>query len=313
MSWRGIGLLLCGYLCWQAGALAGWKTPREALDQRVTSVDFSIYYTLEGEHAFAPDVPAGKQRETVAAARLSALIEQLNQADRFFRETLGLRPPFSSARYAEAQGVDIHIIKLIDGKSGAAGDELKRFNYRHFPPRTKVLTIALSNKWRPTSLTPAHELFHTYQYGYTFFKTPWFLEGLARTSESLFRTPLATPSTTTLPTTLDELDGLLARSYTAAHFWRHLVGRCGSRWLGVMLTTNDRLDDEAARSRGIPIDDWPEYEQRTPENNPYLLRSLRETLAAPHCMAAETTEIRAFTSLVDAWLERSANRDRGGQ
>ena len=303
---RGWLLLL---VFWTLPALAGasWKTPREALDQRVTSVDFSIYYTLEGEHAFAPDVPAGKQRETVAAARLSALIEQLNQANRFFREILGLRPPFSSERYAAGHGIDIHIIKL-DGKSGSTGDELQRLDYRHFPQRSGVLTIALSNKWRPTSLTPAHELFHAYQYSYTFFKNAWFLEGLARASESFFLPPLAKPATTALPQSLDELDGLLARSYTASHFWRHLVERCGHSWLATMLAANDRLDDEAARSRGVPTPDWPEYEQRTPENNLYLLRGLLETLVAPHCSAADAAEIRAFTSLLNTWLERGTKK-----
>ncbi len=50
------GLLILFVLsAWYGSAWAGWKTPSEALDRRLASADFYIYYTLEGEHAFAPD------------------------------------------------------------------------------------------------------------------------------------------------------------------------------------------------------------------------------------------------------------------
>ncbi len=296
---RGAVILLLLSLCWLGHAQAGWKTPRETLDRRLASADFHIYYTLEGEHAFAADVPPGQRRETEARARLVALIEQLQRADRVYREKLSLRPPFASGRHATGLGIDIHILKL-DGKSGSTGDELHRFDYRHFPARTGVIAIALSNRWRPTSLTPAHELFHAYQYSYTFFKNAWYLEGMARASENFFR--LTQTVTVRLPDSLDELGTLLRESYEASRVWNRIIELCGPGVLAPLLESYDRLDGAAANARNIVPTDWPEDEQWAEANNAFLFRGLHDTLVAPHCSSAASTEIGAFRALLGAWL-----------
>lgn len=285
---------------WPAGA--SWKAPREALDRRLASADIYIHYTLDGKDAFAPDIPAGKQRETEAAARLSALVEQLAHADQIYREKLGLRRPFSSKRYATGQGIDIHILKL-DGKSGSTGDELHRFDYRKFPSRQKVLTIALTHQWLPTGITPAHELFHAYQYGYTFFKNAWFLEGMARASESFIR--MAPGKQSALPNNLPLLDELLGRSYSADGFWNRLLELCGPRFLHPLLVAFDHQDDIAARHRNIPSDAWPENAQWENANNAYLLEGLRETLTPTHCQAMPgNVETVRFKATIEAWIVR---------
>lgn len=298
--------LICAIL---AGHVqASWKAPREQLDRRLVSAGFSIYYTLEGEHAFAADVPAGKPRETEAAARLEALRVQLERADRFYREQLGLRPPFTGTRYADGQGIEIHILKL-ENKNGSTGDELHRFEYRHFPPRTRVLTIALSNRWLPTSLTPAHELFHVYQYSYTFFKNAWFLEGMARTSESFFRIKPAREGQ--FPATLGALDELLKESYSADRFWNHLLGLCGPNILRALLEAFDHQDDRAAEKLGIDRKAWPESAQRAWANNRYLLAGLRETLTATHCPSMPgNADLENLRSLINHWLNREASLQR---
>lgn len=299
-------LLAAVLLAWCAGAWAGWKVPREALDQRLASVDFLIHYTLAGEHAFAPDLPAGKAREAAAAARLQALAAQLERADRFYRDALGLRPPLAGPRYAGGRGIDVHLIAL-PGKSGSTGDELQHFDYRYFPARPAVLSIAISSRWRPTSLTPAHELFHAYQYGYTHFKNPWFLEGMARASEQFFRPQPR--QETPLPRDRGALDALLEKSYAAATLWNRLIDICGAGFLRPLLETLDREDDRAARDYGIQAGAWPEAAQRSAANNAYLLRGLRATLAEPHCPAVSPdSEIRRFNLLLDAWLAEETGR-----
>lgn len=302
MPWRALGLLLLALLVWSGNTRADWKTPREALDRRLASADFQIYYSLTGEHAFASDSAAGATRATAAEQRLTTLVEQLATADRLYRETLQLRPLFAGGRHAAGRGIDIHILNL-EGKNGSTGDELHTFRYRHFAPRANVLAVALSRHWRPPNLTPAHELFHAYQYGYTFFKNAWYLEGMARASEGLLRTRRTVALR--LPDSLAALDTLLQQSYSAGRFWNRLIELCGPDFLSPLLTSYDRLDDLAARERGIPQDAWPEREQWAAANNPYLLRGLNETLTAPYCISVAGQEISAFKGLIDAWLQRA--------
>lgn len=267
------------------GAGADWKAPREALDQRYVAGIYRIHYTVVGEHA----LPA--ERAGIYAA---AVAEQLAGADAVYRETLGLRPPLEGKRYASARSIDIHIMRL-EGKSGSTGDEPHVFRYRHFASGPPALTIALGNRWRPENLTPAHELFHAYQYGYTYFKNAWFLEGMARASENLFRgRPGYGPP---LPRSGQELDDLLSRSYAADAFWNRLFALCGKHVVRQLLESYDRLDDDAARARGIDAAAWPEAQQRAAANDPYLLRGLRATMEGS-CPVAESVEVREFLKLL---------------
>jgi hypothetical protein len=294
---RCLGAALLLFLALAQSAWADWKVGRESLDRRLASADFSIYYTLDGAHAFAPDQPV-VTRATVAVERSAALLRQLQEADRIFRDELGLRPPFAGARHADGRGIHVHLLALID-KKGSTGDELHRFDYRHFPASEPVLTIAIDHAWQPPGLTPAHELFHAYQYGYTFFKNPWFLEGMARASEHFFKA--APPRQVTLPASSTELDALLQSSYRAESLWNRLVALCGRSFFKDLLENYERIDRLVARERGIDPTLWPEKQQRSTENNPYLLRGLAETVET-HCPQRQHDELRAFRQAIQQRL-----------
>lgn len=290
-----LGRILALFCLWFAGTAwaVGWKTPREALDRRLASADFFIFYTLEGSHAF-PWGTSASERHTHATAYLEALVTQLSVADNIYRHHLGLRPPLSSKRYATARSIDIHIMRL-EGKTGSTGDEIHAFRYRHFPPSPAALAIALDQRWQPTNLTPAHELFHAYQYSYTFFKNAWFLEGLARASEGFFRTTPRQP--VPLPANREALEEIIDRSYKAETLWNRLILLCGRKILRPLLENYGRLDHEAARARGFDPSSWPEEEQRAKANNPYLLRGLMEAIET-HCPAENNTELQEFKALL---------------
>ena len=49
------------------------------------------------------------------------------------------------------------------------------------------LTIDIDRDIGTRNLTPAHELFHAFQNGYTLFKNAWYTEGTARWAENAFR------------------------------------------------------------------------------------------------------------------------------
>lgn len=272
-----------------SAAFAGWKTPREELEQREVAGVHRIYYTLEGDAAF-PANAFGVERHERAKTYLVALTAQLAEADRVYRETLGLKAPFDSSRYAKGRYIDWHIMRL-EGKSGSAGDELHVLKYRHFETSPPVLLNAVTHRWTPEGLTPAHELFHSYQYAYTYFKNSWYLEGMARASESYFRS--RTPRTEPLPANAAEIADLLTRSYRSDGFWNRLTALCGPSTWRVVLETFGEFDRQAARDRKIDPTAWPEDEQRSDANNRYMLRGLRK-VAEMHCPVEQNAELRVF-------------------
>lgn len=294
-------------------AAADWKAPREALERRLTVDGFRIHYTLEGEHAFPPDLPLEQRRER-AAALLDGLAAQLVRAKSFYEGELGLAAPAGGARYREVRAVDVHILAL-QGKTGSTGDEPIVYRYRHHEGAVPALTMTLSNRWAPPNLTPEHEVFHAYQYGYTFFKNPWFLEGMARSMERAFKDGEARAEP--LPRSSAELRRVTARSYGAESLWNRLMARCdpacGSRAAparfcggGLVRATLEQyqaLDKEAARARGIAPGDWPEAEQRSERNQPYLLLGLRRAVES-HCRLRGNPELEAFHGLLQAAVPR---------
>lgn len=303
-------------------AAADWKAPREALDQRLLQGEFRIYYTLTGENAFPFDVPP-PQRAQQAAVQLNSLAAQIGQADRYYSEQLGLTPPLASARYRDVRSIDVHIIKLDEGKKGSTGDAAIVYRYRHFEGSLPALSIALSNQWQPPNLTPNHEVFHAYQYGYTFFKNSWYLEGMARSMETAFRE--GEVKTEPLPRDYGQLEQVLTRSYGADLFWNRLMYLCDSDcsgstaatvWSGGAYSSRGRfcggglvrsvleqyrmLDKEAAVARGIDPVDWPEDEQRSVKNDSFLLRGLRRAIEN-QCPVSGNPELKAFHNLLERY------------
>lgn len=289
-------------------ATAGWKTPREALDQRLIQGEFRIYYTLEGENAFPPGVPLPQRKER-AMAMLGSLAAQIGQANRFYHEQLGLTSPLGKGRYRDVRSIDVHIIKL-EGKKGSTGDAPISYRYRHFDGASPALTISLSNQWTPPNLTPNHEVFHAYQYGYTFFKNPWFLEGMARSMESAFKGGEVRMEP--LPRNAGQLRQMMTRSYGADLFWNRLTALCDTSCGGVRtaparfcggglvratLEQYQALDKEAARSRGLDPNDWPEEEQRSERNQPFLLLGLHRAIES-QCSLRNNPELEAFHGML---------------
>ena len=299
---------------------ADWKKPREALERRVVVGDMRIYYTLQGENAFPFGVDPAR-RETEATRRLEALTAQLQRADEFYRKVLGLTPPLVGEIFRR-QGVgsiDLHILRL-EGKKGSAGDASIDYRYRHFPGREPALTITLSSSWQAENLTPAHELFHSYQYGYTYFKNGWYLEGMARSLENPFREGRPV-KTSPLPGTEEQLAELQTLAYRADRFWNRLFylcdpgcagvplgddgsyllpagGFCGAELLREVLVQLGRADREAAREFGVDPLNWPEREQRAARNNPYLLLGLRRAMDRQCAPLDSRSELQLFHRLL---------------
>ncbi len=304
--------LLCGIvlaLFFQA-ACADGREQREALDRRYVSDIFRIYYTAEGANAFVGRM-AGSATSGELAQRLG---KQLDHGYRFYSGVVGLIPPFANPRYRNVNAIDVHVVDL-GGKNGSAGDTPFVYRYRNFDDSIPALTISISSHWKPGNLTPEHEVFHAFQYGYTFFKNGWFLEGQARSIGSAFDGQGF--QSAPLPRNAIELRQLLTRTADAAPFWNRLmllcdqacpvswsgtsyhpkVRICGDRFLKSSLEEFQKIDKEAAQARGINPNDWPEREQRSEVNNFWLLRGLARTMEK-QCPIASDAELRSFYSLL---------------
>ena len=144
--------------------------------------EIRVLFNKEGTDAIAAedanknDVP--DQVEDVA--------KQVWAAHRLFCGTLGFPDPLKSERYDGVKFIEVKIRQrdIIKGGNGLAFDESQRSALPTDPKGTKAITLTVGNHVVPTkNITPAHETFHLIQYGATYFKNKWFLEGMARWSE----------------------------------------------------------------------------------------------------------------------------------
>lgn len=287
--------------CMAVPAFADWRAPREALPNRSQQGAISVYYTPLGEHAVAPDVVAAMHR-------------QLDEATRFFEGPLGLLPPQRTSRYrGELVGIDVHVMKMSNSR-GSAGDAAVQYRYRAFARQPgAVLTLTIDSQWQPPNLTPAHELFHAYQYGYTFFKNGWFLEGMARALEFSMETGPAARADQPLPASAAQWEAVTARSYGAHTLWRRLMHLCepgcrapsapfarpcGAALIRSTLEAFDEADAAVGDARGLDPHDWPEHEQRSPANTLPMARALHRAVDRA-CPAPHEPELHRFQQVLE--------------
>jgi hypothetical protein len=276
-----------------------WQKDRVALEQRFVQDEFRIFYTLTGPNALPATDRTDSDRDGVPD-KIQDIARQLVVARRCFVEVLGLRHPLESPRYkGRVKFIEVNVWAL-ENKNGSAGDAIVNYHRPCDPPEgVEVVTIDLAAKLRPGNLTPAHELFHVFQNGYSLFKNPWYYEGMARWSEDLLRAGTGTAGT--LPADAAALENLFKQSYDASRFWQALAratdpaGKVtvppdlrelrslgsskpiieddtfhGAALMKALLEEFDREDDGVSREQNLNPLDWPEARQRATENNRHL-------------------------------------------
>jgi hypothetical protein len=273
-----------------------WQQSRVALDHRFIVEEFRIHYALTGPDALSVADQMDRDGDGVPD-KIQDIAQQFLTARRCYVEVLGLRHPFESPRYRDrVKAIDVNIWGLA-GKNGSAGDAIVNYHRPNDPPEgVEVLTVDLSAKLPPGNLSPAHELFHLFQNGYSQFKNAWYYEGMARWSEDLLRAGAGPVDS--VPTDDAELDALFTRSYEASRTWQALARAAdpsdrvqlpselrekrypgsakliieddvfhGARLLKAVLEELDRADDVVSKESGLDPLDWPEARQRAKENN----------------------------------------------
>jgi hypothetical protein len=124
-------------------------------------------------------------------------------------------------RYANPTAFDVLLFNLGAG-GGGTGDEVINYSANGNDKGRCVLRIKLHNGNLNTNVSPAHELFHLYQWGASMFKQRWFMEGTARWSEHVL---LAAPAPEK-PLPADEAalkQNFLSQVYAAGPIWNRLA------------------------------------------------------------------------------------------
>lgn len=270
--------------------------------------EFIVQYSPTGEHALqsltdtrssgVPDVVAD------AATQLVAMRGMLKH--------LGFQLPLDSRRY-QGQGARHVLVRFrkMDGLNGRAFDEVRRL-----PSGECVVVIEVTSRYRTGNLTPAHELFHQVQNGYTPFKRPWFYEGTARWAETILgKTSIVARSP---PANEADREAFWAQSYAAVSTWYGLIERCdknpaevavpdhlralryrdgrpiiadadipGYAFIRQVLEELAKFGDRVSRKEGINPHRWPEKMQRDSRFDSEMWRGV---LLAGSCLFAASPE-----------------------
>ncbi len=259
---------------------------RQSLDRVAITDRFRIFYTLSGKDA----LPSERQTDADNSGTpdyIEQLAQRFVKVDKFYRTKVGLISPLDSDRYkGRAHYIDINLLNLSDDKgktrNGIAYDGTPKLDRVVAGAESlNVLLIDLSNSLSWENKTVEHELFHLFQNGYTYFKNPWYTEGTARWSELIMNGRLGSGGG--LPHSEDQKQELFHKTYDANTFWNELILRSdkaalGKNFIKKLLEKLGEIDGVAARDRGIESAPWPESEQRSEDNDPYIWRAVLETM-----------------------------------
>ena len=104
---------------------------------------------------------------------------QMNAAREIFA-AFNFPDPLKSERYPNVTSIEVDMEAAEKGGTSFSG---MRKNSKH-NPNERALHISIGSIVDPhKGETPAHEYFHLIQYGATYFRNGWFLEGMARWSQ----------------------------------------------------------------------------------------------------------------------------------
>lgn len=272
-----------------------------SLDQILVNGNFQIHYATKGPQTLSnlndsngndiPDV-------------IDDFALQLKAAEHLYSDVLGLTHPLQQPRYANAKHINVFVIAMKKG-NGLAFDEVINDQTQNRKSDTGcAIRMYINRDLRPSqNATPAHELFHLYQYGYAMFKRSWYLEGLARLLEEPFagrrkRRQASTPLT---------CHDVLSESYSASRYWwdqsetldlppidipddllslRYVDGRPvfkeqsinNGKFISSVLESLQIASARVAESADLPLYRWPEKTQRSSQFDQEICATVEKTV-----------------------------------
>ena len=233
---------------------------------------------------------------------------QLNAAREVFKDVFNFPDPLDSPRFKNATSIEIDIdLKEVMKVNGLAYSGVRK-NSKH-DPNEPAIHIKVANTFDPhKNPTPAHEYFHLIQYGATYFRNSWFLEGMAHWSEDSVSKIKNYPSGNDVPVKLNSEDAenqIFESKYQAAEqLWyplavsmedketipddlmnkyKYVDGSAvfhdniiyGPKVMLKVIQTMKSKEDIAAEKFG-GMSKWRKDGQRSEQNNPIIMDSVRE-------------------------------------
>lgn len=285
---------------------------KSPLDEYFVLDRVRVFYTNEGVSAVSRD----DVDQTGVPDQVEDVARQIWAAHRLFCEVLEFPDPFESERYKGVTCIQVSLRNRseINGVNGVAFESAQRA--RSIPegkPDDRCIVMAVSTQLNPiTNVTPAHETFHLIQYSTTYFKNPWYLEGMARWAEHGLAADgigeVKYPTTgpwPQRPAHLQQLPELGSKSewvlwnpialrtdrngvLTDEELGEELVALCysdgspvlrdhllnGAEVMRDILAELANQDDEAFKDLGY--DEWSEENQKSERNNPYIYRAVMD-------------------------------------
>jgi|GEM_PF-871995 len=270
-----------------------------------------VFYVKTGKDA----VPSADVDRSGVPDCVEDIAKQVWAAHQLFCKVLKFPDPFKSERYRGVTCIQVSLRDLGGGNGLAFTASQRARKIPEGKPTDRAIVLAVNSKLNPMrNITPAHEMFHLVQYGATYFKNGWFLEGMARWAEhALAREGLGkikySPNGP-WPQGRRYFQLLTKMRYDAEHvLWNPIAHRTGrdtvlsDRLLGKQLASlrysdgspvlRDRtlrgalimrdivielgkLDDVAFHD--LKYDRWNDKNSRSPENDPYIYKAVMDVL-----------------------------------
>lgn len=272
---------------------------KHVLEKEYVEDDFHIFYSLQGRDAlkFQYDSTGSGVPDSI-----KDIAVQLQAAKYLYSTVLGLRFPLRQKIYARARQINVYVLALPKG-NGLAFDRVASETMADGTALPCGLKIVLNAALEPArNITPAHEFFHLYQYGYAVFKQRWYLEGMARWMENSFKGP---EKNTRRLAALPACESNYSRSYNAANYWASVAA---ARFANVALPAaaqgfrysegspvliareveggkmlqpffNQLARSSAAQSQRLNVANtrWSEAQQQDPQFNGAICQALADT------------------------------------
>lgn len=295
------------------GELPAQDTDRPKLTEYFELPPIRMRYTKEGKDA--ADLTDADKNDIPDQVEDTA--KQAWAAHNLYCETLKFPDPLEAKRYEGVKWIEYAIWHKdrIEGLNGLAFDEPQRSARMTDPSGTKAITAAVGNHLNPIeNASASHEMFHLIQYGATYFKPRWFLEGMARWSErGLGKGGIGEVKYDPRgpwPQSLNDRDALFRKTYDSDFVLWYPIARqddkrgllpagkiskelkslkysngqpvlrdnelVGADIMRDVLLELDKLDDIAFKELGY--ESWSEDNQRSEKNSPYVYQGVMDVL-----------------------------------
>lgn len=142
-----------------------------------------IVYVIYDEQNNVGSLNKNDMNENGVPDVVEDIATQVNAARELFHDVFNFPDPLKSDRFKNVTSIEIDIAEKSVMKNNGNAFSGVRKNSKH-NPNERALHIRIANTVNPhKNSTPAHEYFHLIQYGTTYFRNKWFLEGMARWSQ----------------------------------------------------------------------------------------------------------------------------------